>query len=256
MVEKHREYTPCALRNESNRTVNQHRQETHTSMQWHAMSINENPQDLSTSTKMLPSDLESEIGDLPYHSDPDIQSFRRRQWASRLARVCWRYWLPWQPWFKCVMTKHHVQEKERGLLCSVIFYTQYADYLPVDAPDIVAKVVAKIGRSSITSPIWCNKSGDTYRRLWLATLLMGAGGRPFAFATTRMAEAFNLASKNTVTRFLNAAKGQGYIKVVREGIARPLGGQAALYKLSNVADCNKWQLLPNIETISWLPAIS
>ncbi len=255
MLKKHRECDHCALRNESNRTVNQHKQETRTGIHWHAMGGNENPQDLSTSEKLSHTDLESVIGDLPYHSNPDIQSFLRRRWASKLARICKMYWLPWQQWFKCVMKKHHVQEDERKLLRSVIIYTEHADYLPVNAPEIVAKTVAEIG-DAFTPPGWCNKSGDAYRRLWLATLLIGADGRPFAFATARMAEAFNLTSKNTVTRFLSAAIRYGHIKVVREGIARPLGGKAALYKLSNVADYNKWQLLPNVETISWLSATS
>lgn len=199
--------------------------------------------------------IESAIGDLPCHCNPDTESLLRRQWASKLFRICNAALLPWKPWFDSAMRKHRVQEKEKNLLLSVITYTEHADYLPVDAPEIVAKTVANIGET-ITTPIWCNKSGDAYRRLWLATLLMGADGRPFAFATARMAGAFNLSSKNTVTRFLNAAKGQGHIKVVREGITRPIGGKAALYKLSNDDDYNKWKLIPNVEAVPWLPTAS
>jgi hypothetical protein len=202
-----------------------------------------------------PTDLESAIGDLPCHPKPETQSFLRRQWACKLSRICEAVGLSWQQWFTCVMAKHHVQERERNLLRSVILNTRYADYLPADAPEIVAKRVAEIG-DAITPPTWCNKSEDAYRRLWSATLLMGAGGHPFPFATARMAAAFNLASKNTVTRFLNVAKGQGHIRVVRNGIARPIGGKAALYKLSNEDDYNKWKLIPNIEAVPWIHAAS
>ena len=97
----------------------------------------------------------------------------------------------------------------------------------------------------------------------LSTSLVGdighGGGRTAVsdlFATARIAAAFDLASKNTVTRFLNVAKRQGHIKVVREGIARPRGGKAALYKLSNEDDYNKWQLIPNVEAVPWLHAAS
>ena len=201
----------------------------------------------------LLADVESVIGDLPSHPKPDIQSFKRRQWVRNLSRICEATLLPWEPWFKSAMLKHHVPETEQNLLRSTLRNAKYADYLPLDAPEIVARRVAEIG-DAITPPVWCNKSGDAYRRLWWATLLMGAGGRPFAFATARMGGAFDLTSKNTVTRFLNVAKGQGHIKVVREGISRPCGGKSALYKLSNEDDYNKWQLIPNVEAVPWLHA--
>ena len=223
-----------------------------TEMETYLQGQGENARQINCRT---PPNIESVIGDLPCHPNPDIENFLRRQWASKLTRICMEVVLPWQPWFDSAMRKYHVQEKEKNLLRTVIHCTRYADYLPVDAPEIVAKRIAEIG-DAITPPAWCNKSGDAYRRLWLATLLMGAGGRPFTFATARMAEAFNLSSKNTVTRFLNAAKVQGHIKVVREGIARPIGGKAALYKLSNEDDYNKWKLIPNVEAVPWLPAAS
>ena len=199
-------------------------------------------------------DPESVIGDLPSHRTPDVQSLLRRQWVCNLSRICEATLLPWEPWFKSAMAKHHVPETEQNLLRSVMLNTKHSDYLPVEAPEIAARTVAKISKE-IQSPIWCEKSG-AYRQLWLATLLMGAGGRPFAFATARMAAAFNLKSKNTVMRFLNVAKRQGHVTVVREGIARPCGGKAALYKLSNEDDCNKWQLMPNVEAVPWLHAAS
>lgn len=199
--------------------------------------------------------IESEIGDLPSHPTPDVQSFLRRQWACNLSRICEEAWLPSRHFFAAAMAKHHVPEAEQNLLLSVMIYTKHSNYLPVGAPEITARTVAKIGEE-IQAPPWCEKSGDAYRRLWLATLLMGANGHPFAFATARMAAAFDLASKNTVTRFLNVAKRQGHIKVLREGIARPIGGKAALYKLSNEDDYNKWQLIPNVETVPWLSARS
>ena len=202
-----------------------------------------------------PTDLESAIGDLPCHPNPETQSFLRRQWACKLSRICEEKWLPSQHFFAAAMAKHHVPEAEQNLLRPIMIYTKHSDYLPVEAPEIVARTVAKIGEE-IQAPTWCEKSGDAYRRLWSATLVMGAGGRPFAFATARIAAAFDLASKNTVTRFLNIAKRQGHIKVVREGIARPRGGKAALYKLSNEDDYNKWQLIPNVEAVPWLHAAS
>lgn len=97
--------------------------------------------------------IELAIGDLPSHPTPDVQSFLRRQWACNLSRISEEAWLPSQHFFAAAMAKHHVPEAEQNLLRSVMIYTKHSDYLPVGAPEITARTVAKIGEEIQPPPL-------------------------------------------------------------------------------------------------------
>ena len=185
--------------------------------------------------------IEAQIGDFPCDPNPDIENRLRRKWVCRLVRICREYCIPHRYFLRAAFAKHHVSKREQNLLLSVATNSQYADYLPLDAPERTARMVD--GISNVALPPWCKKSDDAYGRLWMGTLLMGEGGRSFAFATARIAAAFGIKSKNTVTRFLQRAITHNHLIVARAGIAHPRGGQAALYRLANEADYDLGQRL-------------
>ena len=196
--------------------------------------------------------IEETIGDLPCHPDPEKQDWLRRKWACRLWRVCNEKWLPWAKFFQAAIRKHHVAEREEDLLRSVIHYTEFSDYLPTNAPELVAAAVAN---TVAPTPSWCKKSGEVYGRLWFAVLLLGANGRAFSFAVKKISDAFAIKSKNSVTRFIASAIKHGCLVCVREGISHPTAGKAALYRLAAQYQ-GDWQTIAEAHNLPWLSSAS
>lgn len=195
-------------------------------------------------------DIEKLIGDFPE------KKAEQGRWAMKLARILKAEDMSHlgTHFLKAAAAKNHLSDADARSLQQAFEWADSKLSLPLNAPEQVARTVDGI---IATEPTWCRKSGDIYKRLWLATLLLGANGRDFPFATSRIAAAFNLKSKNTVTRFVATALKHGHMSIIREGMSHPTAGKATLYRL--LKDQGEWKSILSEEqkySLPWIAAAS
>ncbi len=195
-------------------------------------------------------DIEKLIGELPEKKP------QQGRWAMQLARILKAEDMTHlgNHFIKAAAAKNHLSDADVRSLRQAFEWAVLNLSLPLNAPEQVARTVGGI---TATEPTWCRKSGDIYKRLWLATLLLGANGRDFPFATSRIAAAFNLKSKNTATRFVAAAIKHGHMIIIREGMSHPTAGKATLYRLQK--DQEAWKSILSEEqkySLPWIAAAS
>ena len=163
-------------------------------------------------------------------------------WAWDWGRICKFEELPDQcriGVFNHIMAKNKVNDDNiRVELASVCDDAYEKATFPEDAPEQVARAVNKFEKEvgEIPAPWEDTRQGEAYKRLWLASLILGFGGGGFYFACNRMGEAFDLWPM-TIKRFLESAlkdRGCGaLIEFVRRGTPRRNGGIPSIYRLRN-----------------------